>query len=164
MHLPDGRRLYTASDEIRTIGKTRPTLLTSAVALLLLNKNGLIRLLLNSCKVEICYLTQRSTGNKVKGLIGPNRSWILKIGLVLVSTSPRFLENFQPEIDRAFKDSLDPNHFVFEINVGKRRIRDTTTLKLNLRSSQNQLKMTSFKFKVVLCRIRLFPTLIPKIK
>ena len=27
--------------------------------------------------------------------------------------------------------SSDPNHFIFEINVGKRRIRHTTTLKLN---------------------------------
>ena len=29
------------------------------------------------------------------------------------------------------KDSSDSNHFVFEIIVGKRRIRHTTTLKLN---------------------------------
>ena len=101
-----------------TIGKTRPTLLTSAVALLLLNKNGLIRLLLNSCKVEICNLTQRSTDNKVKGLIGPYRPQILKNGLVLIRTSPRFLENFQPKIGRAFNRyrSADPlfNHLVHE--------------------------------------------------
>ena len=32
------------------------------------------------------------------------------------------------------------------------------------RSTQNRLKLTSFKFIVVLCRIRLFPTLISKIK
>ena len=31
-------------------------------------------------------------------------------------------------------------------------------------STQNRLKMTSFKFIVVVCRIRLFPTLILKIK
>ena len=30
-----------------------------------------------------------------------------------------------------FKGSQDPNHFIFEINVGKRRIRHRTTLKLN---------------------------------
>ena len=30
-----------------------------------------------------------------------------------------------------FKGSSDPNHFVFDINVGKKRIRRTTTLKLN---------------------------------
>ena len=29
------------------------------------------------------------------------------------------------------KDSPDPSHFIFEINVGKRRIRQTTTLTLN---------------------------------
>ena len=29
------------------------------------------------------------------------------------------------------KGSSDPSHFIFEINVGKRRIRHTTTLKLN---------------------------------
>ena len=32
------------------------------------------------------------------------------------------------------------------------------------RSSQNRMKMRSFKFRVVLCRIRLFPPLISKIK
>ena len=32
------------------------------------------------------------------------------------------------------------------------------------RSTQNRLKMASFVFRVVLCRIRLFPTLISKIK
>ena len=45
------------------------------------------------------------------------------------------------------KGSSDPSHFIFEINVGKSRIRHTTTLKLN-----NE------------CRIRLVPTLISKIK
>ena len=30
-----------------------------------------------------------------------------------------------------FKGSSDPSHFIFEINVGKSRIRHTTTLKLN---------------------------------
>ena len=29
------------------------------------------------------------------------------------------------------KGDSDPNHFIFEINVGKGRIRHTTTLKLN---------------------------------
>ena len=34
--------------------------------------------------------------------------------------------------DRTFKGSSDSHtHFIFEINVGKRRIRDRTTLKLN---------------------------------
>ena len=30
-----------------------------------------------------------------------------------------------------FKGSSDPSHFIFEINVGKRRIRKRTTEKLN---------------------------------
>ena len=34
-----------------------------------------------------------------------------------------------------FKGSLDPSHFIFEINVGKRRIRHRTTLDLNESSS-----------------------------
>ena len=29
----------------------------------------------------------------------------------------------------SFKGSSDPSHFIFEINVGKSRIRPTTTLK-----------------------------------
>ena len=33
--------------------------------------------------------------------------------------------------DVDFKGSSDPNHFIFGINVGKSRIRHTTTLKLN---------------------------------
>ena len=32
------------------------------------------------------------------------------------------------------------------------------------RTTQNRLKMASFKFRVVLCRIRLVPTMISKIK
>ena len=36
------------------------------------------------------------------------------------------------EIDASLvKGSLDPSHFIFEINVGKSRIRHTTTLQLN---------------------------------
>ena len=60
-----------------------------------------------------------------------------------------------------------PSHFTFEINVGKRRI-----LKLNhseiewwiSRLTQTRLKIRFFKFRVVLCRIRLVPTLFSKIK
>ena len=59
-----------------------------------------------------------------------------------------------------------PSHFIFGINVGKSRIRHTTTLKLidEFRNRLKILKMTSFKFGFVLCRIRLFPTFISKIK
>ena len=34
-------------------------------------------------------------------------------------------------INNNIKDSPDSSHFIFEIHVGKRRIRDTTTLKLD---------------------------------
>ena len=36
-----------------------------------------------------------------------------------------------PWIATRFKGSSNPNHFIFEINVGKSRIRHTTTLQLN---------------------------------
>ena len=57
------------------------------------------------------------------------------------------------------KDSSDPSHFIFEINLGNRRIRHATALKLN-EEFISRLEMTSFKFRVILCRIRLFSTLI----
>ena len=38
--------------------------------------------------------------------------------------------DFSPEVS-FFKDSPDPSHFIFEINVGKRRIRHRATLNLN---------------------------------
>ena len=63
-----------------------------------------------------------------------------------------------------FKGSPALNHFIFEINVGKGRIRHTTTLNLN-DEFLDRLKIDSrFKFRVVICRIRLSPTLISKIK
>ena len=65
------------------------------------------------------------------------------------------LRNFQ-----SFKGSSDPN-FIFEINFGKRRIRHRTTLNLN-DAIFNRIEYLNFG--VVLCRIRLFPTLISKIK
>ena len=36
-----------------------------------------------------------------------------------------------PHVGTFFKGSPDQSHFIFEINVGKRRIRPRTTLKLN---------------------------------
>ena len=59
---------------------------------------------------------------------------------------------------------VDPSHFIFEINVGKSRIRHTTTLKLNDEFLDRLNIDWRFKFRVVICRIRLFPTLISKIK
>jgi len=35
------------------------------------------------------------------------------------------------KIKKTFKGCLDPSHFIFETNFGKKRIRHTTTLKLN---------------------------------
>ena len=39
--------------------------------------------------------------------------------------------SWETMIKRSIKGSSDPSHFIFEINVGKRRIRHRTTLKLN---------------------------------
>ena len=61
------------------------------------------------------------------------------------------------------KCSSDPSHFIFEINVGKSRIRHTTTLKLN-DEFLDRLNSIEESNSVVLCRIRLFPTLVSKIK
>ena len=62
------------------------------------------------------------------------------------------------------KGSSDPSQFIFEINVGKSRIRHRTTLNLNIQSILTRSRNSSFRFRVVLWRIRLFPTLILKIK
>ena len=41
-----------------------------------------------------------------------------------------------------FKSSPEPNHFIFEINDGKRRIRNTEILKSNIsRSTQNRFRI-----------------------
>ena len=63
---------------------------------------------------------------------------------------------------KAFKGSPYPSHFIFEINVGKKRIRHRTTLHLNLHSIMSRFRNSSFNFREVLCRIRLFPTIISK--
>ena len=55
-----------------------------------------------------------------------------------------------------FKGSSDQNHFIFELNVGKSRIRHRTTMNYEL--------LDRLKIRVVLCRIRLFPTFNSKIK
>ena len=62
------------------------------------------------------------------------------------------------------KGSSDPSHFIFEKNVGKSRIRHRTTLNLN-NEFLGRLKIDrKFKFRVVIWRIRHFPTLISNIK
>ena len=45
------------------------------------------------------------------------------------------------------KGSPDQGHFIFEINVGKGRIRHWTTLNLNEVNFQNWFKMMSFKIQ-----------------
>ena len=62
------------------------------------------------------------------------------------------------------KGSPDPSHYIFEISVGKRRIRHRTTLNLNLQAILSWCGNSPFNFRFVICRIRLFPTLISKIK
>ena len=65
---------------------------------------------------------------------------------------------------KKFKGSQDRSHFIFETNVGKRRIRHRTTLNLKFQSILRRSRNSSLNSRVVVCRIRLFPTLISKIK
>ena len=58
-----------------------------------------------------------------------------------------------------FKASPAPSQYIFEINVGKRRIRHRTTLNLNLQTILSRSKNSPFNFIFIICRIRLFPTL-----
>jgi len=71
------------------------------------------------------------------------------------------------EIYCKFKGSPDRSSFIFESNLGKSRnptYSDSEMERRISRSAQNRLKMASFYFRVVLCRIRIFPTLILMIK
>ena len=55
------------------------------------------------------------------------------------------------------RGSSDPSYFIFKINVGKGRIQHSTTLKLN-DELLDRLKIDRrLYFRVVPCRIRLFP-------
>ena len=56
-------------------------------------------------------------------------------------------DHFLRRIMRFFKDSSDTSHFIFEINVGKRRFRHRTTSNLNQVILKNQLKMRLFKIQ-----------------
>ena len=51
-------------------------------------------------------------------------------GLLKLNPNDR-LRNVSRMFPLQFKGSRDPNHFISEINVGKRRNRHATTLKLN---------------------------------
>ena len=55
-----------------------------------------------------------------------------------------------------FKGGSDQKHSIFELNVGKSRIRHKTTMNYEL--------LDRLKIRVALCRIRLFPTFNSKIK
>ena len=74
---------------------------------------------------------------------------------------PKFLTIFKIGV---FNDSSDQSHFIFGINVWKSRIRHGTTLDWNLKSTLSRSRNSLFCFRVVLCHIRLFPTLLSKIK
>ena len=102
----------------------------------------------------------------------PTNCYRLKLILsqnVEFQTSKKFSKNhdkFFSDFEK-FKGSPDPNHFIFEINVGKGRIRNSLWNKerlCNWIARSDRLGMASFKFRVVLCRIRFFPTLILTIK
>ena len=51
----------------------------------------------------------------------------------------------KPSIVYQFKGSLDLSHFIFEMNVGKTRIRHRTTLKLNDEFSKPTFSDIDFK-------------------
>ena len=74
---------------------------------------------------------------------------------------------FEPEIfgnwSNLFKGSPDPNHFIFDINVGKVRLRLRTTLNLN-DNIFNQFWIHLEIHHSISASIRIFPTLISKIK
>ena len=61
-----------------------------------------------------------------------------------------------------FKGRPDLSYFIFEINVGKKRIGHKTTPNFIIQSILNRSKNSLFNFRVVLCRIRLFPISITK--
>ena len=69
---------------------------------------------------------------------------------------------------KLLKGGPDPSHFIFEITIGMKRIRHGTSLNLikwsHLQSICSRSRNLPFNFSVVVCRIRLFPTLISKIK
>ena len=61
---------------------------------------------------------------------------------------------------RGIKGIQDRSLFIFESNVGEGRIRHITTLNLNLQSILSRSGNSLINFRAVVCRIRLFPTLI----
>ena len=63
-----------------------------------------------------------------------------------------------------FKGSPDQTHFIFEINVGEGRIRHRRTQESNFQIDSKTTEDDIIESRFVLCRIRLFPTLISKIK
>ena len=82
----------------------------------------------------------------------------------VVDTCCCFFENQNGSFISWFKGSPNPSHFIFEINVGRMRIRHITTLNLNLQSISSWSISPLFNSRVVVCRIRSLPTLISKIK
>ena len=86
---------------------------------------------------------------------------VTSFGYDYVTNKYKWISTGEPEW---VKGSSDPSHFIFEINVGKSRIRHRTTLNLNLQPIFSRSRNSPFSFRVVVCRIRLFPTLISRIK
>ena len=90
--------------------------------------NGLIR---RSCRKFLFFRLHRA-GN-FRGLISRLDysifvSFCALLKLIFVSFCALFKADFKVYL---VKGSSDSSHFIFEINVGKSRIRHTTTLKLN---------------------------------
>ena len=72
--------------------------------------------------------------------------------------------NAHPTLESILRAVQTQAILFLEINVGNGRIRHTTTLKLNDEYLDPLKIIKRFKFRVVICRIRLFPTSNSKIK
>ena len=101
---------------------------------------------------------QKNHARHLKVIMKPSNSWVKRNASQKDIKLPSWLTRFADWL------RVDPSHFIFEINVGKSRIRHIMTLYLILQSILIRSWNSSVNFRVVVRRIRLFPTLIAKIK
>ena len=111
----------------KLLHKTRPKqFLNKTCAQRMFSGWHLLQTLLHSVQVSIFWFVTFLT----KLFVIPFNN-ILTVTLRITLQSPRLLNWWKLAILNLFKDSPDPSHLIFEINVGKRRIRHITTLNLN---------------------------------
>ena len=120
-----------------------------------------------ACITTICISAQWLTSLKWGLIDSQSRStkmlysYLLLMKVYLFEFATRFKIIWPRPI---FKGSSDPSHFIFGKNVGKRRIRHRTTLNLNESSVDFDSIQKFIISRVVVCRFRLFSTLISKRK